>query len=82
MLQTAHAQIGEQGYRGWLGNCFPKGKGQREAIQVLLQDHKPLCLCLAAPRELKMRKEVHLPANNVVETPCKLHSRSHPSLEA
>lgn len=76
------AQIGEQGYPRWLGNCFPKGKGQEEAIQVLSQDHEPLCLCLAAPRELKTRKKVHLPTNDVVETPRKLHGRSHSSLEA
>lgn len=39
-------------------------------------------LFLAAPMELKIRRKACLPTNDVVETPCKLHGCSYPSLDA
>jgi len=61
--------------------AFPREKGEGR------QSRSPcgtlsFCPSLSAARELKMRRKVHLPTNDVVETPCKLHGCSCPSLEA
>lgn len=59
-----------------------QGKGARGGNPGALAGPCALVpLCLAALRELKTRRKAHLPTNDVVETPRKLHGCSCPSLE-
>lgn len=84
MLQIACVSSDTRaGMPSMAGKLLSQGKGAREGNPgPLTGPWAFMPLSLAAPRELKMRRKACLPTNDVVETPCKLHSCSYPSLEA
>lgn len=59
-----------------------QGRGRGEAAPVPSQHPRPSLLPVWLPRELMGRRKARLPADDVVQTPRKLHGGSYPSPEA